>query len=44
MKVNVFLTGDSVAAAKKGQVTSEGYYITEKRARGSQERLHNDLG
>lgn len=30
MKVNVFLMGDSVAAAKKGQVTPEGYYNTEK--------------
>lgn len=30
MKVNVFLMRDSVAAAKKGQVTPEGYYNTEK--------------
>lgn len=30
LKVNVFLMGDSVAAAKKGQVTPEGYYNTEK--------------
>jgi uncharacterized protein involved in oxidation of intracellular sulfur len=30
MKVNVFLMGDSVAAAMRGQVTPEGYYNTEK--------------
>jgi uncharacterized protein involved in oxidation of intracellular sulfur len=30
MKVNIFLRGDSVVAAKKGQITPEGYYNTEK--------------
>jgi uncharacterized protein involved in oxidation of intracellular sulfur len=30
MKVNVFLLGDSVNAAKKGQKTPEGYYNLEK--------------
>lgn len=30
MKVNVFLMGDSVSAAKKGQITPEAYYNTEK--------------
>ena len=30
MQVRVFLMGDSVGAAKKGQVTPEGYYNLEK--------------
>ena len=30
MKVRVFLMGDAVSAAKKGQSTSEGYYNLEK--------------
>ena len=30
MKVNVFLLGDAVAAARKGQKTPEGYYNLEK--------------
>ncbi len=30
MQVRVFLMGDSVTAAKKGQVTPEGYYNLEK--------------
>lgn len=29
-KVNIFLMGDSVAAAKKGQKTPDGYYNMEK--------------
>lgn len=30
MKVNLFLMGDSVVSAKKGQKTPEGYYNMEK--------------
>jgi len=30
MKVQVFLMGDSVSAAKRGQRTPEGYYSMEK--------------
>jgi len=30
MSVNVFLLGDAVTAAKKGQKTPEGYYNLEK--------------
>ena len=30
MQVNVFLMGDAVSAAKKGQATPEGYYNLEK--------------
>ena len=30
MKVNIFLLGDAVACAKKGQKTPEGYYNLEK--------------
>jgi len=30
MKVNIFLLGDAVTAAKKGQKTPEGYYNLEK--------------
>jgi len=30
MEVRVFLMGDSVAAAKRGQVTPEGYYNLER--------------
>ncbi len=30
MKVNIFLTGDAVATAKKGQKPPEGYYNLEK--------------
>jgi uncharacterized protein involved in oxidation of intracellular sulfur len=33
MAVNVFLLGDSVSAAKKGQKTPEGYYNLEKMLR-----------
>ena len=34
MKVRLFLMGDSVSAAKKGQVTTEGYYNLEKMLEG----------
>jgi uncharacterized protein involved in oxidation of intracellular sulfur len=37
MKVNVFLLGDAVSAAKKGQKPPEGYYNLEK-------MLHDLLG
>ncbi len=30
MKVNVFLLGDAISSAKKGQKTPEGYYNLEK--------------
>jgi uncharacterized protein involved in oxidation of intracellular sulfur len=30
MKINIFLLGDSVVAAKKGQKTPQGYYNLEK--------------
>jgi len=33
MNVNIFLLGDSVTAAKKGQKTPEGYYNLEKTLR-----------
>ena len=33
MVVRVFLMGDSVASAKKGQITPEGYYNLEKMIR-----------
>ena len=33
MNVNIFLLGDAVSAAKKGQKTPEGYYILEKMLR-----------
>ena len=34
MNVRVFLMGDSVSAAKKGQVTPEGFYNLEKMIEG----------
>ncbi len=38
LRVNVFLLGDAVVAAKKGQNTPEGYYNLEKMLRDLLER------